>query len=136
MYDDHRRHQTEAMAALQPEPMLDLLDRSGVCDKAKDVTVAIFRNLKSAKLFPYEHLSLEEYRERFEVFKTKELGSTAWPCKKIFCICTDTEKIKQRIENGLDAVNLSVKITCLDCIIKESTGATASVARPCRIPHA
>ena len=61
--------------ALQPKPMLDLLDRSVSCDRAKSLNVAVFRSLKSANLFPFKPLSLVEYRERFEVFKMNKLES-------------------------------------------------------------
>jgi hypothetical protein len=136
IYNDHRRYQTEAMAALQPKVLLDLLDYSNLCTRAGEITVAVFKNLKSASLFPYEPLSLEEYRERFEDFKMKELKGTSVPCKYVACICRDTEQIKKDTRKGLDEVERSVKSNCLDCIIRESTGATASVARSCRVSHA
>lgn len=123
------------MAALQPQPLLDLLDRSTFCDRARDLAVVAFRNLKSAKLFPYELLSLKEYRERFEVFSVIEWGGTDFVCPMPMCICRDKDQIYKYIRNGLDQVERSVKSNCLDCIMNESTGATASVARSCRVSH-
>jgi hypothetical protein len=134
-YDNHRRHQIEAIVALQPKLLLDLLDHSENCQKAKDLTLAVFRNLKSANLFPYQALSLAEYQERFEVFEMKELKSTVSACSADFCVGRKINHMKTAFRIGLDAVVRSGKSNCLDCIITESTGDTASVARPCRVFH-
>jgi len=134
--DNQRRHQAEAVVALQPKPMLDLIELSNSCAEANKLTGAVFRNLKRANLFPYIPLSLVEYKERFEVFKMKGFAWQFFECERPLCICGKLgEQIQEHIQNGLDAVEQSVRSICLDCIIKESIGATASVLRPCRILH-
>jgi hypothetical protein len=134
-YDNHRRYQIEAIVALQPKHLLDLIDHSEKCERAKELTAAVFRNLKSAKLFPYKPLSLVEYLERFEVFMMKDLKCTAHVCSLLNCMCDVIPRIKTHFEIGLDAVGRSVKSDCLDCIMIESTGATISVSRTCRVSH-